>query len=169
VKEDVKVKEDEEVEEEEEEDTQCWLSACSHRPPCLVRLQAPILPELVDDPLLLEDVRVLLGLREILRHHAVDRGHQGVGVQVETESRICKRFIIICLKARIPSAVNMGSPWGQPGVSLRSIWGQPGVNQGSSVKTIPATTEHNHCGCHPNVTPIQCADHRLGKLAPPCQ
>jgi len=29
-------------------------------------------------------------------------------------------------------SVNLGSTWGQPGVNLGSTWGQPGVNLGST-------------------------------------
>jgi len=69
---------------------------------------------------------------------------RGVAPQDTTESRIRKRFIIFQLQAPKPSAVNLGSTWGQHGlnmgstwvssaVNLRFTWGQPGVNLGSTL------------------------------------
>jgi hypothetical protein len=68
-----------------------------------------------------------------------------VTAQVEFESNVCKRFIIIQLQALKPSAEyfnpgptrgqpggNLGSTWGQPGVNLGPTWGQPGVSLGST-------------------------------------
>ena len=66
-----------------------------------------------------------LGLPGIEREARVERpvlAHAlrvlDAAAQVEIESKVGKRFIILWLQALRPSAGNPGSIWGQPGVNL---------------------------------------------------